>query len=124
MKHYDEIEEVEESSEEDEEEEEEEEDEEDMEPAAIPASSSSSQYQSQHAPPVRAAQTPSEDVDMMTPGDGMGDEGSEVDDDEPLFAGGDEEEESGDEPMEEVSMSGGTAVNGVKRKLVEEEDYD
>ena len=33
-----------------------------------------------------------------------------------------EEEESADEPMEDVTAAG--AANGMKRKLVEEEDYD
>ena len=120
VKLYDEIEELEES--------ESEEDEEDMEPATIPPQAPP---QTSHAPsaPIRAAQTPSEDVDMMTPGPGAGEEASDAEEDDGLFVGGDEEEESGDEPMEEVSTSGnaaagGATVNGVKRKLVEEEDYD
>ena len=53
--------------------------------------------------------------------------GSEAEEDDGLFAGGDEEEEeSGDEAMEDVTASGAgdAATNGVKRKLVEEEDYD
>ena len=58
------------------------------------------------------AQTPA-DVDMAGTG---GDEGSDNDDADGLF--GEEEEESGDEAMEDV------AANGVKRKLVEEDDYD
>lgn len=58
------------------------------------------------------AQTPA-DVDMGGTG---GDEGSDNDDADGLF--GEEEEESGDEAMEDV------AANGVKRKLVEEDDYD
>ena len=53
--------------------------------------------------------------------------GPEAEEDDGLFAGGDEEEEeSGDEAMEDVTASGAgdAATNGVKRKLVEEEDYD
>ena len=52
---------------------------------------------------------------------------SDAEEDDGLFAGGDEEEEeSGDEAMEDVTASGAgdAATNGVKRKLVEEEDYD
>jgi len=49
-------------------------------------------------------------------------EGSGADDDEDgLFAGGDEEDEESD-GMEEVATA--DATNGVKRKLVEEDDYD
>ncbi|TFK92968.1 TFIID-31kDa-domain-containing protein [Polyporus arcularius HHB13444] len=50
----------------------------------------------------------------------------EAEEDDGLFAGGDEEEEeSADEAMEDVTASGGVdAANGMKRKLVEEEDYD
>ena len=75
-------------------------------------------------PAVAAAHTPGSDVDMLTPG-GMGAdaEGSEAEEDDGLFAGGDEEEEeSGDDAMEDVTAGG--ATNGMKRKLVEEEDYD
>ena len=76
------------------------------------------------------AHTPS-DVDMLTPGVGPGEleaegeeaEGSEMDDDDGLFAGGDEEEEESEgEAMEDVTAT--TAANGMKRKLVEEDDYD
>ena len=69
--------------------------------------------------------TPS-DVDMLTPGGMPAEEGSEVEEDDGLFAGGDEEEEeSGDDAMEDVTASGpGGDANGMKRKLVEEEDYD
>ncbi|TBU32002.1 transcription initiation factor IID, 31kD subunit-domain-containing protein [Dichomitus squalens] len=106
---------------------------EDMEPAPLPhPTSHSSQPQTQqqqhaHLPPVvGAAHTPS-DVDMLTPGGAPPDEGSEVEEDDGLFAGGDEEEEeSGDEAMEDVTASGAgeASTNGVKRKLVEEDDYD
>lgn len=124
---YDEeVEEVEESDDEDEDE--------DMEPAAIPPTSHPSHLQNpdqvmhdasaQPVAPIGALQTPS-DVDMMTPGVAVPEEGSEAEEEDGLFAGGDEEEESGDEHMEEVApASPGAATNGVKRKLVEEEDYD
>ncbi|EAU84275.1 transcription initiation factor TFIID subunit 9 [Coprinopsis cinerea okayama7 len=73
--------------------------------------------------PISAIATPS-DVDMLgTPGIGAraeAEEGSDADDDG-LFAGPDDEEEESD-GMEEVQTS--SAVNGVKRKLVEEDDYD
>ena len=48
-------------------------------------------------------------------------DGSDIEDEDGLFAGGDEDEES-DAAMEEVQT--GLATNGVKRKLVEEDDYD
>ena len=78
--------------------------------------------------PIAALHTPS-DVDVLTPGAVHAEEGSEGEEDDGLFAGGDEEEEeSGDDAMEDVTASGpatdGAATNGVKRKLVEEEDYD
>ncbi|KAI0952550.1 hypothetical protein AcV7_008312 [Taiwanofungus camphoratus] len=125
VKLYDEVEEVEES---------EPEEDEDMEPAAIPDTSQAVQMESQDlvmqdAPPPASApmgalQTPS-DIDMTTPAVVAGEEGSEAEEEDGLFAGGDEEEESGDEPMEEASAPGAAAgANGVKRKLVEEEDYD
>ncbi|KAI0771973.1 transcription initiation factor IID, 31kD subunit-domain-containing protein [Trametes elegans] len=116
VKQYDEeIEEVEES---------EEEDEEDMEPAPLPSAA----HPAPVAPvaPIAALQTPS-DVDMLTPGGVPVDEGSEGEEDDGLFAGADEEEESGDDAMEDVTASGPAetaTTNGVKRKLVEEEDYD
>ena len=103
---------------------------EDMEPAPLPSAAGQSQAQQQqraYVPPVvGAAHTPS-DVDMLTPGGVPAEEGSEAEEDDGLFAGGDEEEEeSGDEAMEDVTASGAgdAATNGVKRKLVEEEDYD
>ncbi|KAI1789017.1 transcription initiation factor IID, 31kD subunit-domain-containing protein [Ganoderma leucocontextum] len=102
---------------------------EDMEPAPLPASQPQAQPQVQ-IPPVAVgpAHTPS-DVDMLTPGGAPPEEGSEAEEDDGLFAGGDEEEEeSGDDAMEDVTASGAgaadAAANGVKRKLVEEEDYD
>lgn len=101
---------------------------EDMEPAPLPSATQSQATQQQaQIPPVSAGptHTPS-DVDMLTPGAGRPEEGSEAEEDDGLFAGGDEEEESGDEAMEDVTASGpGTAdaaANSVKRKL--EEDYD
>ncbi|KAH9947321.1 transcription initiation factor IID, 31kD subunit-domain-containing protein [Amylocystis lapponica] len=119
VKLYDEeIEEVEES---------ESEEDDDMEPAAIPSSAPQTRVAPSHdasvpPPTMGALQTPS-DVDMMTPGPVVAEEGSEAEEEDGLFAGGDEEEESADEPMDEVSAAA-PAVNGVKRKLVEEEDYD
>ncbi|KAH9843964.1 transcription initiation factor IID, 31kD subunit-domain-containing protein [Rhodofomes roseus] len=124
VKLYDEdVEEIEESDEDEDE---------DMEPAAIPAASQASaaavppmSAQAQPQQPVGALHTPS-DVDMMTPGARV-EEGSEVDEEDGLFGGaGEDEEQSGDEPMEEVpaASQAESATNGVKRKLVEEEDYD
>lgn len=138
VKLYDEeIEEVEES--------ESEEDDEDMEPAAIPGPiptrnltsvSTSQDHAMDISPahdtpfPISAIQTPS-DIDMLgTPavaaGVGVGivmEEGSDAaEEEEGLFAGGDDEEEEGSDAMEEVQTA--TSVNGVKRKLVEEDDYD
>jgi hypothetical protein len=112
VKQYDEeVEEVEES----------ESDEDEMEAADIPsvphwqgapmASLTQPQHDADSGQPL-VAQTPG-DVDMGGTG---GDEGSDNDDADGLF--GEEEEESGDEAMEDV------AANGVKRKLVEEDDYD
>ena len=75
------------------------------------------------APQTAAVHTPS-DVDMLTPGMPQ-EEGSDADEEDGLFAGGDEEEEeSGDDAMEDVTASGVGEPNGMKRKLVEEEDYD
>ncbi|GLB33643.1 putative transcription initiation factor IID, 31kD subunit [Lyophyllum shimeji] len=132
---YDEeIEEIEESESEEEEEEEEEE----MEPAPIPklpgavsgpaaTPMPADQVMREEAPfPISAIATPS-DIDMLgTPGGagaGQGlDEGSEAGEEEDgLFGGGDDEEEESD-GMEEVQTT--EATNGMKRKLVEEEDYD
>jgi transcription initiation factor TFIID subunit 9B len=132
VKHYDEeIEEIEESESEDEDE--------DMEPATIPlrppsARSSTSTSQDQavevslhDAPfPISAIQTPS-DIDMIgTPAAGAGaDDGSDAAEEEDgLFAGGDDEEEEDSDAMEEVQTTLGSSSNGMKRKLVEEDDYD
>lgn len=96
----------------------------DMEPATIPA-----------APPqaitaphtaavnsVNAVHTPSEDVEMADTSAAVPNEVEEgSDEDDGLFAGG---EESGvDEPMEEVTAAE-DLTDGLKRKLVEEDDYD
>ncbi|KAJ2924969.1 hypothetical protein H1R20_g12142, partial [Candolleomyces eurysporus] len=73
--------------------------------------------------PISAIATPS-DVDMLGPSAGArmeAEEGSDVDE-EGLFAGGDDDEEESD-GMEEV-QTGSAPANGVKRKLVEEDDYD
>ncbi|OBZ76121.1 Lysophospholipid acyltransferase [Grifola frondosa] len=126
VKLYDEeVEEIEESESEDEDE--------DMEPAPIPLAAApiSLNQAARSAPvpptvPIGAVQTPS-DVDMMTPAMPVAEEASDAEEEDGLFAGGDEEEEeSADEPMEEVAATGPSTVgtNGVKRKLVEEEDYD
>jgi hypothetical protein len=116
-----EVEEVEESEDEDE----------DMEPTTIPSSSSTQQQQPKEEQPtqeavpapVGALQSPS-DVDMMTPVIAAPEEVSEGEEANGLFSGGEEEEEeSGDEAME-VTAPAEDATAGVKRKLVEEEDYD
>lgn len=112
VKQYDEeVEEVEES----------ESDEDEMEPADIPSvphwqgapmgSLTQPRHEADSGQPL-VAHTPA-DVDMGGTG---GDEGSDNDDADGLF--GEEEEESGDEAMEDVT------ANGAKRKLVEEDDYD
>ncbi|KAG6837951.1 hypothetical protein H0H93_008345 [Arthromyces matolae] len=127
---YDEeIEEIEES----EEEEEEEEDDEEMEPAPIPKTPAPSgplkhpaveQLVREEAPfPISAIATPS-DMEMLgTPGGPAGqntDEGSDAgEEDDGLFAGGDDEES---DAMEEVQTT--ETANGLKRKLIEEDDYD
>jgi len=116
--------------------EEEEDEDEDMEPTAIPgpgpAGGSGTRRQDAAGAavgPVSAMQTPS-DIDMLgTPGGRAADEGSDAAEEEDgLFAGGDDEDEdeegSGgdDDAMEEVQTT--NTNGGVKRKLVEEEDYD
>jgi Transcription initiation factor IID, 31kD subunit len=126
VKEYDEeVEEVEESeSDEDEE----------MEQADIPSMPSSAwntgQSQTQSLPPTTQTQpqvnpmshpmavSAPADVDMLGTG---GDDASENEEEDGLFAGGEEEEES--DAMEEVTSTA-PAENGIKRKLVEEEDYD
>jgi transcription initiation factor TFIID subunit 9B len=117
VKIYEEVEE----SEEEEEESEQDEDE-DMEPAPDPTP----QLVPQEAPfPISAIATPS-DIDMFgTPAAGTStqgmDEGSDAGEEEDgLFAGGDDEEES--DGMEEVQTAPDSGE--VKRKLVEEDDYD
>ncbi|KAJ3575158.1 hypothetical protein NP233_g1272 [Leucocoprinus birnbaumii] len=119
VKIYDEVDEVEESEEDEDEEFDEDED---MEPAPIQAP----QPAPQEAPfPISAIATPS-DIEMFgTPAAGPGtqgmDEGSDVGEEEDgLFAGGDDEEES--DGMEEVQTAPDSGE--VKRKLVEEDDYD
>ena len=119
---YDEeVEEVEESEDEDE----------DMEPAAIPSTSATQQPQPKQEQlaqeavpaPVGVLQSPS-DVDMMTPVIAAPEEVSEGEEANGLFSGGEEEEEeSGDEAMD-VAIPAEETTAGVKRKLVEEEDYD
>ncbi|KAG6855018.1 hypothetical protein C0991_005947 [Blastosporella zonata] len=134
---YDEeIEEIEES--ESSEEEEEEDEDEEMEAASIPKPSAVpgapvkhpalDQIMREEAPfPISAIATPSEIEMLGTPGAAAGaghniDEGSDAgEEEEGLFAGGDDEEEESD-GMEEVQPT--EAINGVKRKLVEEDDYD
>jgi transcription initiation factor TFIID subunit 9B len=133
VKLYDEeVEEIEESDSEEEDEEDE-----DMEPTSIPRPSGTANIPSIAAPPpvdivmreeapfpISAIATPS-DIDMIggsAPEPG-GDDGSDAAEEEDgLFAGGDDEEEESDAMEEVQTTSGGT--NGVKRKLVEEDDYD
>lgn len=102
---------------------------EDMEPATIPPANAASQSQAASAPhptvanPVNAVHTPSEDVEMADTSAAVPnevEEGSEEDDG--LFAGG--EESGADEPMEEVTTATEEQADGLKRKLVEEDDYD
>jgi len=88
----------------------------DMEPAAIPVT---------HAPitptDVEMGGTPAPIIAGDAPEEGS-ENGEEVD----LFGGGgddDDDESNGDEAMEEVQTTS-TPSSGVKRKLVEEEDYD
>lgn len=121
VKLYDE--EIEEVEEEDEEEgpeaQEDEEEDADMEPAAIPVSN----------PPITptdvemAASTPASAPIVATGGP---DDGSDVEEETDLFGGADDDDDDdgsvGDDAMEEVHTDGPS--NGVKRKLVEEEDYD
>lgn len=98
------------------------EDDEDMEPAPIPSSSSQLTMQ-----PSSSTQDQSQglrDVEMSGPS-GLGEEASEAEEEDGLFAGGDEEEEeSADEAMAVSTTAGDAGANGIKRKLVEEDDYD
>ncbi|KAF5393933.1 hypothetical protein D9757_000169 [Collybiopsis confluens] len=123
IKIYDEeIEEIEES-----EEEEEEEEDQDMEPATNPESNAASQGQSvppesaQEAPfPISAIHMPSEaDGDTRMGGENGSDAGE---DDDGLFAGGDDDSD-GMEEVQTAADDDGDA-NGMKRKLVETDDYD
>ncbi|KAG0705503.1 transcription initiation factor IID, 31kD subunit-domain-containing protein [Suillus ampliporus] len=89
----------------------------DMEPAAIPYT---------NAAPI----TPT-DVDIAgTPAPVVAAEGLEENSDaeeaDGLFGaeGDDDDDNSGDDAMEEVQTTGDTQTNGVKRKLIEEDDYD
>jgi transcription initiation factor TFIID subunit 9B len=101
---------------------------EDMEPAAIPAAAAPPYPQAIVSPPsipnpVNAVHTPSEDVDMVDSSAAVPNEVEEgSDEDDGLFAGG--EESGADEPMEEVTAGAEDQADGVKRKLVEEDDYD
>ncbi|KAF5370099.1 hypothetical protein D9758_001206 [Tetrapyrgos nigripes] len=120
VKLYDEeIEEIEESEDEDEDEDE------DMEPAPIPDSAagpSTNAAASVPPEPLREeapfpiSAVPTVDEDMMKK------EGSDIEeDDDGLFAGGDDEDS---DAMEEVQATPGDEVNGVQRQLVETDDYD
>ena len=100
---------------------------EDMEPATIPPAPTRSQPQvaavtAAVVNPVSAVRTPSEDVEMRDTSVAAPNEVEEgSDEDDGLFAGG--EESGADEPMEEVAATEDHA-DGLKRKLVEEDDYD
>ncbi|CAA7259536.1 unnamed protein product [Cyclocybe aegerita] len=129
VKLYDEeIEEIEES-----ESEEEEEEDVDMEPAAAPSPgkqpvgtpSAVEQPVREEAPfPISAIATQA-DIEMTNASMRLeAEEGSEAAEEEDgLFAGGDDEEEESD-AMEEVPTAMAEPANGMKRKLVEEDDYD
>jgi len=105
-----------------------------MEPAAIPApgpgpTSARLAEQNARVGPVSAMQTPS-DIEMLGTPAQAADEGSDAAEEEDgLFAGGDDEEEeeedSGgdDHPMDD-GRTGTNGTGGIKRKLVEEDDYD
>jgi len=100
------------------------EDDEDMELAPIPTPpsqipSSTQDYAMRDAGPLQG------DIDMGIPAVGAQEEASEPEDEDGLFAGGDEEEESADEAMDvSIAAADAAATNGIKRKLVEEDDYD
>jgi transcription initiation factor TFIID subunit 9B len=101
---------------------------EDMEPATIPPAAPPPQplvaavTAAAVANPVSAVHTPSEDVEMRDTSVAAPNEVEEgSDEDDGLFAGG--EESGADEPMEEVAAAEDHA-DGLKRKLVEEDDYD
>lgn len=105
---------------------------EDMEPATIPPANTASQSHAATtataphptvANPVNAVHTPSEDVEMADTSAAVPNEVEEgSDEDDGLFAGG--EESGADEPMEEVNTAAEEQADGLKRKLVEEDDYD
>jgi transcription initiation factor TFIID subunit 9B len=100
---------------------------EDMEPAAIPTAAPPHAQAIVSLPlianPVNALHTPSEDVDMVDSSAAVPNEVEEgSDEDDGLFAGG--EESGADEPMEDVTAGAEDQADGVKRKLVEEDDYD
>ena len=105
---------------------------EDMEPATIPPANTVSQSQAAMtataphptvANPGNAVRTPSEDVEMADISAAVPNEVEEgSDEDDGLFAGG--EESGADEPMEEVTTVAEEQADGLKRKLVEEDDYD
>jgi transcription initiation factor TFIID subunit 9B len=97
----------------------------DMEPATIPPAAPPQAVTAPHTAAVNsvnAVHTPSEDVEMADTSAAVPNEVEEgSDEDDGLFAGG---EESGvDEPMEEVTATE-DLTDGLKRKLVEEDDYD
>ncbi|KAG1907366.1 transcription initiation factor IID, 31kD subunit-domain-containing protein [Suillus fuscotomentosus] len=90
----------------------------DMEPAAIPYT---------NAAPI----TPTDvDISAGTPLPVVAaealEENSDAEEADGLFGGegDDDDDNSGDDAMEEVQTTGDTQTNGVKRKLVEEDDYD
>lgn len=90
----------------------------DMEPAAIPYT---------NAAPI----TPTDvDISAGTPLPVVAaealEENSDAEEVDGLFGGegDDDDDNSGDDAMEEVQTTGDTQTNGVKRKLVEEDDYD
>jgi transcription initiation factor TFIID subunit 9B len=104
---------------------------EDMEPATIPLATTALQQPQTAAAgtttasianPVNVAHSPS-DVEMADTSAAVPNEVEEgSDEDDGLFAGG--EESGGDEPMEEVTVTTEEQADGLKRKLVEEDDYD
>ncbi|KAH7887891.1 transcription initiation factor IID, 31kD subunit-domain-containing protein [Phlebopus sp. FC_14] len=91
----------------------------DMEPAAIPLSNPATSPTDVEM----GTSTPAPVVAGVAPDDGS-DGGEEADG---LFGGGgddDDDDSNADDTMEEVQTTLSTPSNGVKRKLVEEEDYD
>jgi len=105
------------------------EDDEDMEPAPIPSSAPNNIYGYSQAageggptppppppPSMGVAHTASFGSIL-----GAQDDVSEAEEEDGLFAGGYDDDESGDDAMDVTQDS---AANGIKRKLVEEDDYD